>query len=102
MNAREQAMAPTLDLGYDPLSTINEQLFAELWIPAEYVQISNKILTVRPMIRGLHPKSPYVVEPGNISGNWDLTTIRTSSGLDWEPDVKSTVKSTVKSNVTCL
>ena len=40
--------------------------------------------------RGVHPKSPYVVEPDNISGNWDLTTSHTPSGLDWEPDAKST------------
>ena len=42
MNAREQAMAPTLDLGYDPLSTANEQLFAELWIPARRISCTNK------------------------------------------------------------
>ena len=62
MNAREQAMAPTLDLGYDPLSTANEQLFAELWIPAGYVRISNKILTVRPMI-ATPPHNPPMPAP---------------------------------------
>ena len=62
MNAREQAMALALDLGHGPLSTANEQLFAELWIPAGYVRISNKILTVRPMTAA-PPHNPPMPAP---------------------------------------
>ena len=42
--------APTLDLDYDPLSTANEQLFAELWIPAGHGTFN---AATRPVVR--HP-----------------------------------------------
>ena len=48
-DARKQAMAPTLDLGYDPLSDANLQLYRKIWIPAGYVEIKDKKLIVNPM-----------------------------------------------------
>ena len=48
-DARAQAMAPTLDVGYDPLSEANLQLFEKIWIPAGYVEINNKKLIVNSM-----------------------------------------------------
>ena len=48
-DARAQAMAPTLDVGYDPLSEANLQLFKKIWIPAGYVEINNKKLIVNSM-----------------------------------------------------
>ena len=42
-------MAPTLDVGYDPLSDANLQLYKKIWIPAGYVEIKDKKLIVNPM-----------------------------------------------------
>ena len=37
-------LSPTLDVGYDPLSDANLQLFKEIWILAGYVKINDKLI----------------------------------------------------------
>jgi len=38
----------TPDVGYDPLSPANEQLFRGVWMNAEYAGLANKKPAVRP------------------------------------------------------